>query len=159
KVNARNKLGRTPLHHVFEVDVARVLLKHGANMHARDNNRYMPIHAVASVREWGDDYNRRDLIKLNYHNYAGKMAKFLIKNGAKINAKAINKRTPLDFAWDAGHSTVTLENRLTGSTRHYNSQKTRVYMILEKSGAKHSREYSEFEKPGDPSPDDFPPEY
>ena len=54
-INARDKSGRTPLHHVTRcispyLDAAEVLLNHGADVNARDNEGKTPL---AYAREEG----------------------------------------------------------------------------------------------------------
>jgi hypothetical protein len=51
-VNARNRVGLSPLHLGCEIDDPRalvsVLLAHGADVHARDNAAYTPLHYAAT---------------------------------------------------------------------------------------------------------------
>jgi ankyrin repeat protein len=68
-------------------DVARTLIAHGADIHARDSSGNTPLHAAA---------------------YCGSVAvaRTLLAHGANPNAKNIDGRGPLDYAQEAGFADV-----------------------------------------------------
>jgi ankyrin repeat protein len=81
-VSAKDSDGSTPLHCATwkgHVEVVTVLLKHGADVNAENNNDHWgttPLHAAAHA-------NQRAIAEL------------LIAHGANINATNLNGRTPL----------------------------------------------------------------
>lgn len=79
-VNAARKFSRTPLHDVRTAEKARLLLRHGASMDARDDSVWTPLHCAA------------------YYGYQ-EVAEELLKHGADVNSEA-SGRTPLDLAID-----------------------------------------------------------
>ena len=89
-VNARDGVGRTPLHWaVFYgyVDVARLLLDRGADVNARDEHGWTPLH-------WAAYFGRVDAARL------------LVERGADVNAKNKYGSTPLHYAAYYGHVDV-----------------------------------------------------
>ena len=62
-----------------QLEIARTLIAHGANVNARAANDFTPLHEAAA---------------------SGKMdfAQLLIDHGADVNAKASDGKTPLDYA-------------------------------------------------------------
>ena len=90
-VNARGfDEKETPLHVASRrghVDVARLLLEHGADVNARDNVEFSPL--LLASRE----------------GYA-KLARILLEHGADAEARDDDKRTPLFLAVEGGHVEV-----------------------------------------------------
>ncbi|RKQ63180.1 ankyrin repeat protein [Thermovibrio guaymasensis] len=81
-VDFRNKFNQTPLFYAVNndnVEFAKFLVKHGANVNAKDFFGITPLHQA--------------VISGSY-----KVAKFLIKNGAEVNAKDNYGYTPLHLA-------------------------------------------------------------
>ena len=76
--NARNSLGRTPLHTVRHLAVARVLRERGADVSARDNIEDTPLHTTRTLE----------------------VAQFLVVEGADVNAKNKSMRAPLQWMND-----------------------------------------------------------
>ncbi len=72
-VNVRDESGATPLFYMDDVDTARVLIKKGADVNARDDYGNTPLHHVAN---------------------AG-IARLLLENGADPNAKNNQGLTPI----------------------------------------------------------------
>ncbi len=68
-------------------DVARTLIAHGADIHARDGSGNTPLHAAA---------------------YCGSVAvaRMLLAHGADPNARSIDDKAPLDYAQEAGFADV-----------------------------------------------------
>lgn len=117
KVNSRNKSGETPLYSAAlwgKLEVAKVLVKHGALIDARDNRKCTPLHVVAFTEgrsdfgiaelliNHGANVNARDISGLTpLHGAAiyGRtpLAQLLIKNGAKVTAKDNKGLTPLHY--------------------------------------------------------------
>lgn len=96
-VNARDRNGKTPLHHlttqVAPLDTvirnATAILAAGANINARDNNGNIPLHNVCGMTTE------------NLH-----VITFLIKNGADTTAKNAAGYTPLAVAHDASNNKI-----------------------------------------------------
>eukprot|EP00042_Codosiga_hollandica_P050614 m.607908 g.607908 ORF g.607908 m.607908 type:complete len:1017 (-) comp58121_c0_seq16:591-3641(-) len=77
--NCRNADGLTPLHQVCidgRPDLAAILLKAGADIACKDNEWWTPLHAASNVET----------------------LKFLLENGAEIEARNLDNQTALDIA-------------------------------------------------------------
>lgn len=84
---ARNTQWVTPLHSAAagqHLQLARLLLAHGADPHARQGGGFTPLHSAAQNGQW-------PLVEL------------LLDQGADPQAAADDGRTPLDLALSAGH--------------------------------------------------------
>jgi ankyrin repeat protein len=96
-VNSQDIEGRTALHHairctIFKADrpqIARLLLKHGANVNARDNIQQTPSHLVSE---------REDLLDV---------LRILLEHGADSDAEDEEGKTPLQLSLDRGHQDFT----------------------------------------------------
>ncbi len=85
-VNAKDNLGKTPLHYSVEerdLDCLNFLIENGADVNAKDHLGKTPLHY--SVEE-------RDLVCLDV----------LIENRADVNAKDNDYNTPLDYITSEG---------------------------------------------------------
>ena len=84
-VNAKNHIGRIPLHGVTTKEIAELLIAEGADVNAKDRNYgNTPLHY--SARVGGFSTRHKELVKL------------LIAKGADVNAKRDDGITPLDRA-------------------------------------------------------------
>ncbi|MEM3964298.1 MAG: ankyrin repeat domain-containing protein [Thermofilaceae archaeon] len=89
-VNARSRVGWTPLHWAAEkgyLEVARLLVEKGANVNARDNDGRTPLHYAAL-------YGYLDVVR------------FLLEAGANPTFRDSWGRTPADLARKIGHGDV-----------------------------------------------------
>ena len=79
-------VGRTPLHtasSVNHIEMARLLIKHGANVNAKDESDNSPLH-------------------LAIYEGHGKLAKLLIESGAYVDSRNYNGNLPIQVAAFAG---------------------------------------------------------
>jgi ankyrin repeat protein len=86
-VNALGGMRVTPLHAALErghLSVAKLLVKHSANIEYRDSRSWAPLH-IAS-----------------YGGHA-EVVSLLVDRGADLNAEDFNKETPLHLASERGH--------------------------------------------------------
>jgi ankyrin repeat protein len=91
-VDARRKDNWTPLHlasHCAKLEMARLLLDHGANVNAEDNLLKTPLHHVAGSQHAVEE----DAIRVS---------RLLIERGADLNAQDIRCETPLHSASSSG---------------------------------------------------------
>jgi len=117
----------TPLHTSSRrghVEIARVLLKHGAEIEARDDGEYSPLERATLgghvelaqvLLEHGADPNARDLARctpLYFASYWGKpaVARVLISHGADVTALCCSNETPLHRAEDEEVARLLLEH-------------------------------------------------
>ncbi len=123
-VNARGfDYGETPLHvssRHGDVQISLVLLRHGADIEARDDYNSTPLGKVAQgghvelahvLLEYGADVNAQDdegrtplYLALKAGHLA--VAQVLLEYGADANAQDDRGRTPLYLALEAGHLAV-----------------------------------------------------
>ena len=92
-IAANNQFKVAPIHSACAIsafDIAELLIKHGADVNAKQMQGVTPLHSAA-------------------HNGHTKLSKLLIDNGANINAKMDNMQTPLFMANEKGfHETAEL---------------------------------------------------
>jgi ankyrin repeat protein len=82
---------KASLHRAWDAETAQVLIKHGADVHARDQSQSTPLHLASSRRN-------------------AEIAQLLIKHGADVNARDQSQSTPLHLAWDAGTAQVLIKH-------------------------------------------------
>ena len=94
-VNSRTQYGRTPLHYVRTVKMARLLLDHDADVNAQSKTEEVPLHyartaeMVQLLLDHGADVHARDQYgrtPLHYENSVEE-AQILLDHGADINAQ------------------------------------------------------------------------
>jgi ankyrin repeat protein len=133
-VNARGfDEEETPLHvssRRGHVEIARVLLKHGADTEARDCNDFSPLEQVAYeghmetaqvLLEHGADVNARDdrrCTPLHWASEAGQLvvAQVLLSHGADVSAQREDNQTPLHRAKDEKVARLLLEHGADANT-------------------------------------------
>ncbi len=88
-VNRRTPYGTTPLNRAVVVgfkDIVELLIAKGANVNAKDNWDWTPLHSAV--------YGHKDIVEL------------LIAKGANVNARNGASRTPLWYAKDEGNTEI-----------------------------------------------------
>ena len=127
-VNARGFDGKeTPLHvssRQGHVEVARLLLEHGADREVRDKNDWSsleralnkgPVELVNVLLDYGADANARDgksRTPLYWASDWGKpeVVRALIEHGADLKARCKNNKTPLHRTTEEGVARLLLEH-------------------------------------------------
>jgi ankyrin repeat protein len=130
-------LKQNPLHMALRgrhVEFVRVLVDHGADVHARDGHKSTPLHIAAQTGhvgcaqiliEHGADVNAQEVRKWTPLHFAlgggqVEFAQLLVWHGADVNAQNISKSTPLHVALKGGH--VEFAQILVGHGADVNSQ-------------------------------------
>lgn len=116
-VRAQDEEGLTPLHLTKRPEVAAILLDHGADLHAHDNEiGATPLHlANPSVKslllERGADPNARDGADMRPLHYPcpPDVAQNLIAHGADVHARDVDGYTPLHRAHNPEKARVLLD--------------------------------------------------
>jgi hypothetical protein len=117
-VNATNETEDTALHVTQNAEIARLLIKHGANIHAKNDLGTTPIFnkdiEIAEILlDAGVDINSRTekgntlLMRYTYSGYLDGI-KFLLERGADVNACNSDKQNALDIAEHFQPNTDTL---------------------------------------------------
>ena len=107
-VNAINETRQTALHVTQNTEIARLLIEHGADIHAKDDTGTTPIFnkeiKIAGILlDTGVDMNSRNekgntlLIRYTHAGYLQGI-KFLVARGADINSCNSDKNNALDIA-------------------------------------------------------------
>ncbi|KAH9066250.1 ankyrin repeat-containing domain protein [Lactarius vividus] len=115
-VNAHRKDHWTPLHlasHCGNPEVARMLIDHGANVNAEDNNLRTPLHHVVEGHYESQEVGVR-------------LSRLLLECGVDVNAQDINRQTPLHLASINGRLEIVrvlLEHAAMKNDRGQNSSR------------------------------------
>ena len=107
-VNVVNETQQTALHVTQDTDIARLLLEHGADIHAQDDTGTTPIfnkeiEIAKLLLDAGVDINSRNerantlLIRYTYAGYLEGI-KFLVTRGADINSCNLDHHNAMDIA-------------------------------------------------------------
>ncbi len=81
--------GNTALHIAArngEFEIVKLLVEKCANVNKEDDNLYTPLHEASTVDLFRDAYKKPKIVD------------YLIKNGAKVNAKSKHNETPISLA-------------------------------------------------------------
>ena len=97
EVNAKDIRGNTPLHlAAFKGcrEVAGLLVAKGAEINAENGVSWTPLHAAVKIQDWPKELLSADPELLDE---TGKIAvaELLLANGAEVNAKGRDRKTPL----------------------------------------------------------------
>jgi ankyrin repeat protein len=104
-VEAPNKDGESLLVHYAlfaRVEAMAFLVKHGANVHAKDSDGRTSLHRVALLIEHADEKSGPQLIEKNL-----RAAKVLLDGKAQIDARDKNGKTPLALTAFLGNPKMT----------------------------------------------------
>lgn len=132
-VNARDEAGATPLHYVPDTTSARLLLRAGANIAARDAEGMPPLstasrrgdtEVVRTLLSHGAEVNARDtdgFTALHYAAMFGRLAtcKALLEGGADVHARGTQSITPLRLAEENGRQDVVGYLRRVAGNHHH----------------------------------------
>ena len=104
-----------------KADTVQLLIRHGADVTARDDTRSTPLHLASSkgsaesvdiLIRHGSDVNARDANQSTPLHLAassrleGTIVRLLLKHGAKVDAKDREGRTPFDISSSEGNSWI-----------------------------------------------------
>jgi ankyrin repeat protein len=103
---------QSPLHWAAydgQIAIARLLIKNGADVSARDEYDATPLHFAAELGQ-------------------AEVAQLLIENGADINAIDREQKTPMEWAAENGHVDVAklLSNAVNAQSGHVNQVRRRL---------------------------------
>jgi ankyrin repeat protein len=123
-VDIPDHLGETPLHlcaHSGQVQTGKILMDHGANIYAQDNDGQTPLHKAAFMGQFQfvrdllereiklvEIVNKATWTPLHCASFSGQenIILELIKKGADINKSTKDGFTSLDLAVKEGHKAV-----------------------------------------------------
>jgi tankyrase len=121
-IHVRNDLGITPLHVAASplrvnitpadfirdhIDIMQVLLDHGSDPNARDNDNSTPLHHAS----W---WQKREFVA---QEGSVEGTRLLLKHGAIVDAEDIEGRTPLQLALGHGRYSIAECLKEHGATR------------------------------------------
>jgi ankyrin repeat protein len=95
------------LHQAKSVEVAKLLIEKGANVNAKDEGGWVPLHSIINLRSMmpASDKNQNNSIQI---------VELLVTKGANVNALNDEGKTPLDMFGPAGLGISSLPPTGTG---------------------------------------------
>jgi ankyrin repeat protein len=128
-IHARDQYQLTPLHRAENAETAQLLIKHGADVHARDQNQSTPLHLAQEAET----------------------AQVLIKHGADVHARDQSQSMPLHLAQEAETAQVLIKHGAdvhardqSQSTPLHRARRAETAQVLIKHGADvHARDQSQ----------------
>jgi ankyrin repeat protein len=134
QINAKERQGLTPLHVCTDTPAARLLVKSGADVRARDEGGKVAIHyashenTIMLIEEGSEVDPRDDRGRTPLHVVTeGDKVEYLLGKGADVNARDDEGKTPLDWAreverWDVAQ-VIEKRGGMTGATLDENRRR------------------------------------
>lgn len=117
-IYSRNEHGETQLHLAKTIEETELLIKHGADVNARDYCCITPLHWAVTIEQTelliknGADVNATsiDYETPLHFTKTTQQTILLIKHGADVNAISVQGRNPLFFANSEEHKKILIIN-------------------------------------------------